>query len=225
MRYTCIIICNDDAWLNEKAINYANLLFDVKFTLKIARNIQNLDKKVIDEILAYKVDFLFNFLASAIISKEILEHIGVCPINFHPGPPEWPGVGIASYALYHKDKSFGVTAHEMLKTVDSGKIVDVKRFAIFENDTCETLWERTLHSSLGLYYKVLAEIAATGNVKFIDQKWSRKPTTRKQFDEWMVLSLDTPIEEIERRVNALKHSKFSGPTLRIGKLLFRYEKK
>ena len=51
-------------------------------------------------------------------------------INFHPGPPDYPGSGMINWALYDQCESFGVTAHLMNEKVDNGKILKVKRFKI-----------------------------------------------------------------------------------------------
>ena len=44
-------------------------------------------------------------------------------INFHPGPPEFRGIGCANFALLKNSKYYGSTAHVMEAKVDSGPIL------------------------------------------------------------------------------------------------------
>ena len=52
------------------------------------------------------------------------------PINFHPGSPEYPGTGCTNFAIYNKEKEYGVTCHYMKTSVDSEILSQVKRFPI-----------------------------------------------------------------------------------------------
>ena len=47
-------------------------------------------------------------------------------INFHPGPPEYRGVGCVNYAFFDNVKSYGCTAHRINQKIDNGPIIDVK---------------------------------------------------------------------------------------------------
>jgi hypothetical protein len=40
--------------------------------------------------------------------------------------------------------------------------------------------------------------------------WKRKPMTRKQFDEWLILN-ETEREDFIRKIQAARHSEFPGP--------------
>jgi len=73
---------------------------------------------------------LISFLTSVIVPDYILERLGPTPYNVHPGSPEYPGAHGLTFAIYEGSHSFGVTAHEMTKSVDAGPIVLVDRFSL-----------------------------------------------------------------------------------------------
>jgi methionyl-tRNA formyltransferase len=73
---------------------------------------------------------LIAFVTSEIVPKVILNQLGYGAINFHPGPPSYPGWAPAHFALYDQATEFGATAHVMVEQVDAGPIVDVTLFAV-----------------------------------------------------------------------------------------------
>jgi methionyl-tRNA formyltransferase len=155
-------------------------------------------------------------------SANLLRSIRRAAINFHPAPPAYPGVGSASYALFHGDSEFGITAHLMEPKCDSGLILQTLRFPVAADDTCESLFDRALVRSLDLYQEVLAKIAAGRSLEGCGETWARAAITRAEFERWMELSLDDPPDVFERKINALRHSRFPGPYLQVRGRRFAY---
>lgn len=73
---------------------------------------------------------LISFLTSVIVPEEIIKRLGLVPYNVHPGSPEYPGAHGLSFAIYEGSRNFGVTAHELVKRVDTGAITLVDRFGL-----------------------------------------------------------------------------------------------
>ena len=99
-----------DAVLLIEKTNFTHLVKDIfnetlnlSFRKKIIfiRNDQDLYK--INKFK--KFDYLFNF-QHRIIKEEILKNINF-PINFHPGPPKYPGRGGYAWAIYDNSKYYG----------------------------------------------------------------------------------------------------------------------
>ena len=65
-----------------------------------------------------------------IVPAEILNALPSPAYNFHPGPPDYPGIFPSVYALYDGAAAFGVTLNEMIREVDAGPIIAVERFAV-----------------------------------------------------------------------------------------------
>jgi len=218
--FTCILLTSTQEYLADSAEHFAKMLFDVRLTERYGRHTKSLTTEFYDSLEANDIDFLFNFLSPVIIPAKALQRIGIASINFHPAPPEWPGVGSASYALYEGDKTFGVTAHLMMEKVDAGPIIRAMRFPIFPHDTCDKLFERALNYSLILFYEIVAEIVLTGEIPETNETWKRKAISRATFEKWMTLNISDSPEEIERKIKAVRHSKFPGPFLEIAGMKF-----
>ena len=73
---------------------------------------------------------LIAFVTGEIVPVSILNRLGYGAINFHPGPPSYPGWAPAHFALYNREREFGVTAHVMIEQVDAGPIIDTTLFPI-----------------------------------------------------------------------------------------------
>ena len=71
---------------------------------------------------------LISMLTDVIVPENILSGLDGPAYNFHPGPPEYPGSHAASFAVYYDADGFGVTLHEMAAQVDSGPIIEVRRY-------------------------------------------------------------------------------------------------
>ena len=77
---------------------------------------------------AWSGDCIISYLARWIVPRDLLQRAGTA-INFHPGPPEYPGYGCNNFAIYDEAREYGVTCHHMAPRVDTGAIIAVKRWA------------------------------------------------------------------------------------------------
>ena len=217
---SCILLLSNDAALADAAESYAHRLFDVLCAPRSERSQKVLDSSVSQALEHGPADFVLNFLSPVIVPQAVLGVARIAAVNFHPAPPKWPGVGSASFALYEEDQSFGVTAHLMAAKVDSGPILKTLRFPILPDDDCELLWSRALHHALTLFYDVAFELAANGQARLSGETWERPAITRKQFEQWMRILPGTPVEEIRRKVRALRHPQFQGPFMEVAGVRF-----
>lgn len=126
-------------------------------------------------------DYIISYLAPHIIPKWILDKGEVC-INFHPGPPKYPGIGGYNFALYNGDKTYGVVCHFMEEKVDTGKIIQQTIFPIYLEDTVVSLKERSQLELLKMFYTIMDRIRNNAVFKgYID--WEREPYTRKNLQD------------------------------------------
>lgn len=219
-KYNCILLMGDHEHLSASAEVFARKLFEVKHLSRYPRDAKYLAAEVTDLTRTGEIDFLFNYLSPVIVPERILQSIRRAAINFHPAPPEWPGIGSASYALYEGNETFGVTAHLMTGKVDCGPIVRSMRFGIVAEDDCESLWARALNFSLFLLYDVLGHVARTGEAQPSGESWKRSAIRRADFEKWMrVVPSDSP-EDIRRKVRALRHSSLPGPYVEVAGMKF-----
>ena len=213
--YRCVLLTSDRPDLADAAETFARKRFNVRHVSRHARDEREFPRAAAAAIASGDVDFLLNYLAPMIVPAGVLGCVRREAVNFHPASPAWPGVGSASYALYHGDSMFGVTAHRMTSRVDAGDIVRVIRFPVRPDDTCETLFDRALGATLSLFYQVCEELVSVGQLCPSGDRWERAAITRAEFEQWMTLSATDPPGEIARKVRALRHSRLPGPFFEI----------
>ena len=60
--------------------------------------------------------------------------------NFHPGIlPEYAGSATLSWSILNGEREAGCTLHELVREVDGGDIIDIRKFPIMRYDTAESL--------------------------------------------------------------------------------------
>ena len=143
---------------------------------------------------------LFAFSTSIIVPPPILVRIGYNAVNFHPGPPEYPGYRPTGFALYEGARTYGVTAHYMTDKVDEGPIIGVERFPVAEGavliDVVKESYQRLAKLALALLPALLRvdeDIPPSGD------RWQPRKTTKAQYDAMRRIARDMPAEEIVKR--------------------------
>jgi len=64
--------------------------------------------------------------------------------NFHPGIlPEYKGCGICSWAIINEEKYMGATLCVIDENIDTGDIIDIRKFPIQKEDTSLSLFKKT----------------------------------------------------------------------------------
>lgn len=143
---------------------------------------------------------LFAFSTSIIVPPEILKFLSYNAVNFHPGPPEYPGYRPTGFALYDHARAYGVTAHYMTDRVDEGPIVGVDRFPLAADamliDVVKESYQRLARLALA---KLPALLRIDEALPRIDQRWSTSKTTKAQYDAMRRIPRDLPLEEIAER--------------------------
>jgi len=202
-KFTCILLTGKHEYLNRCAILFAEQAFNVLAVVGPQ------DKQLNEEELSkLRPDFVLSFLNEKILRGALLKCRNV---NFHPSPPEWPGRGGASLALYHEAMTYGATAHVMHPKVDAGPILSVRRFSIFPGESCESLFSRAENACLELFYEIVTHIVAHDSLPELSgETWQGQAMTRKQFNEWLILDREDK-DDFLRKIRAAKHSQFPGP--------------
>ena len=154
------------------------------------------------DLLNWNGDLIISYLSQWIIPKALLEKAELAAINFHPGPPEYPGIGCTNFAIYDNADEFGVTCHHMASKVDTGKIIKVKRFPVFESDTVYSITQQCYSYISVMFFDILSLVMTGENLPVSNEVWKRKPYLRKELDDLCRLTPDMDIKEIERRIKA-----------------------
>ena len=157
------------------------------------------------ELFYSDYDIILAFRSRFLVPKHAIDKSKIS-INFHPGPPEHPGSACVNWALYNSDEFYGATAHLIDEKIDSGKIINVVRFPIFENDTVTSLLDRTYRQSHIQFCKVVDEINSVMENRFTsDERWLMKARLMKSLDEINFIDNTMSNDEIIRRIRATNH--------------------
>ena len=90
----------------------------------------------------------------------------------------------------------------MASLVDTGAIIAVKRFPVFGTDNVATLLSRTYDHQLVLFYEIVSLILKGMQLPTSDEKWTRKPFSRREFNKLRRATPDMTKEEISKRIRA-----------------------
>lgn len=166
-----------------------------------------------NEAYKWSGDYIICFRSLFILPKKLIERAAIASINFHPGPPEYPGSGCLNFALYDRVKSYGVTAHLMDEKIDHGPILAVNRFCIDEEDGVDTLLVKTHCRLLQMAIWFTEKLSAVNGFVAVCRKecrneyWQGPARKLSELDYLMNISLDVSEGEIERLIRATYTSK------------------
>lgn len=153
----------------------------------------------------------------------MLERASVAAINFHPGPPEYPGISCTNFAIYNQASVFGITCHHMNPKVDTGRIIAVNRFPIFRRDSVYSLTQQCYSHILTLFYEIVSGILEDKPLPKSDKTWQRKPYKRKELNELCAIRPHMPAEEVKKRIRSTSFPGMPGAYVEIGGYKFMLE--
>ena len=158
-----------------------------------------------DAARAWQGDYIISYLSRWVVPEFLLERARKASFNFHPASPEYPGIGCNNFALYEAVKEYGVTCHHMAPRVDTGPIIAVKRFPVYPEDGVAELLERTYEHQIALFLEIVGALARGQELPLSDERWTRPPFTRTQFNELFVITPEMDADEIARRIRATSY--------------------
>jgi phosphoribosylglycinamide formyltransferase-1 len=99
-----------------------------------------------------------------ILPPEFVDEFSGRLVNLHPSLlPKFPGLDTFRRVIEAGEKEHGSTIHYVDRGLDSGPVIAQAPLQIFQDDTIETLSERTRRAEHGLYPWVVRHIAE-GNI-------------------------------------------------------------
>lgn len=151
--------------------------------------------------IQWRGDLIISFLSPWIIPKDLLSKTKIA-INFHPGPPEYPGIGSYNFAIYNQEKKFGVTCHYMVPKVDSGKIIKIVRFSMSKKETVNSLKRKSMKNLVELFLKIWENIILEKRFPETKEHWLRRPYTRKDLQALCQITEKMSKKEVDLRIRA-----------------------
>ena len=147
---------------------------------------------------------LISFCSSVIVRPEILALFHGPAYNFHPGPPSFPGVNPANFAIYEGATRFGATAHVMTPEIDCGPLVGVDWFDIPDCINSQRLEEQAFSHLFKLFTNLAPALVDIDNALPIrNEGWSGRRRTIKEFEALSQPLIPISDEELRLRKRAL----------------------
>ena len=166
---------------------------------------------------------LIAFVTPVIVPKSILDQLGYGAVNFHPGPPSYPGWAPAHFALYDQADEFGATVHIMVEKVDAGAIIDLALFPI-PPDTSVFGLEGMAYARLAfLFWRMARELACDPLLPpALAAEWGDRKYSRSNYRAMCEIPLDISKNEFDRRMRVFGGNCFGvTPTIKLHGVEFR----
>lgn len=166
---------------------------------------------------------LIAFVTPEIVSQRVLAKLGYGAINFHPGPPEYPGWAPSHFALYERATEFGATVHVMVERVDAGPIIGVARFPV-PRDVSVLGLEGLAYAHLAHRFWRMAKLLATDPQPppVLAVEWASRKYSRRAYRAICDIPLDIPKDELDRRLKVFGGNHFGiSPTINLHGIEFR----
>ena len=172
---------------------------------------KKLNKNIIGN-LSY--DYIFCFRSYYILKSDILKKCNKAAINFHPGTPQYRGVGSINYAINDGAKFYGSTAHIINNAIDKGKILNIIKFKLNQSSTVENSLKKTYKVMLrqAIYVIKLLNRSEKNLMKLIKKnrtkKWSKKIRTRKDLNKFYEISININKKNLLKKIRATNTKRF-----------------
>lgn len=167
---------------------------------------------------------LVAFCTEVIVPPATLERCAAGAYNFHPGPPEYPGIFPSCFAIYDGATTFGATAHRMTAMVDGGDIVAVSRFDMPPNVDRLHLDGLSFDAVMSLFKETVPRLLdLSTDLSPLGETWTGPARTRKHFEQLCHLPDNVSQEEFERRYRAVGEGPEHALTLEVHGHRFRLD--
>jgi methionyl-tRNA formyltransferase len=183
--YKILFIGKED---DKYSINcYLYLKKNFKYVSVIYNNLIN-HKLIKNRIKHWHGDYIFCFRSNYLLKTDEIKKASKNIINFHPGPPQYRGIGCVNFAIMNNEKKYGSTVHLIdSEKVDNGKIVDVVLWKINNNSCVEEILLKTYIKQFNQFKKVIKYIKKD-NLEFLIKKnkkyrWSKKLYNKKELKD------------------------------------------
>lgn len=158
-------------------------------------------------------DYLISFYWKR-IAQSVLDIARIGSINFHPGPlPEARGSGY-HVAILNQWGYWGVTAHYMDATFDTGEIIECRHFPIEDNIVNKDLVLRTHQELFALFCDIFDRMMNMEHFQTQKQGEGMYYSLRELEESKFITPEDTT-EIIDRKIRAFWNPPYSGAQVNI----------
>lgn len=201
-----VAVCTDSQFENSPTAKYARELSIPVISMEEAE----------EYVTSHpgEIDLAVSYLYWRRIKKPLIEGPNSGCINFHPAIlPDWKGCGGYNIAILKKLPQWGVTAHYVDETIDTGKIIKVNLFDFdYKTATAQSLEKVTQEELMNLYKEVLLEVKEKGRLETLEVDNSKGTyISRKQMNDMKkITEEDLESEDLDVKVRAFWFPPYDG---------------
>jgi len=160
------------------------------------------------------VDLVISFLFWKKIRKPLIDLPKIGCVNFHAAPlPDFRGVNGYSFAIYENLSYWGVSAHFVDESFDTGDIIKTVKFNINpENETAFSLEQKSQSFLLSLFKEIIEIIMVEGHLSRHQQEGGRY-ISKTEFENLRKIQTNDNLKEIERKIRAFWYPPYQGASI------------
>lgn len=201
MECPTLIILTDPVFQHQLITEVRTISDESDLTVRAADSLDSISK-ALDQTT--EKTRLIAFCTGIIVPAAMLKRVSSGAYNFHPGPPEYPGIFPSCFAIYDGATTFGATAHRMTDRIDEGEIVGTQSFPLSSETDRLSLDKLALDNVLILFSTLLPRIVDLSNdLPSSGESWRGQAKTKKDFNALCELPSDASQEEFDRRYRAV----------------------
>lgn len=160
-----------------------------------------------------------------LIKKQIIDHLRGRIFNIHCAPlPEYKGMFVYNWGIFHKETEWGVTAHYVNEKFDEGAIIEIAKFPIDPSTiTVKELEQMSQEIGAELTLKIVRRFANGEDIRGTSQVSNGHYYSRADFEELKRVSLHDPAQVITKKIQACYCPPYEGAYFeRDGKRFYLY---
>ena len=135
-------------------------------------------------------------------------------INFHPAIlPEYKGTGGYNLAILDQLSEWGISAHYVDESIDTGAIIDVSKFRIEPNtETAQSLESTTMSKMKGFVINIIQKALESDALLMTTENVGGRYLSRPQME---ALKEIVPGDDIDRKIRAFWFPPYHGASITI----------
>ena len=210
--------------------------FSIKYYLYLKKNFRQVSviynnlvnhEQIKRRIKSWRGHYILCFRSNYLLKKNEIKKASKNVINFHPGPPQYRGIGCVNFAILNNAKRYGSTAHLIdSDKIDNGKIIDVVLWKKNTNLSLEKILLKTYEKQF-YQFKRVVEYIKKNNLEFLikknkNYKWSKKLYTKNDLNDLYLIDANVKKNYFKKILKCTITEKFK-PYILIHGQKFVYE--
>lgn len=206
-----VAVCTDNQFNNSPTTSMAQKLNISVISMEEAEEYINTHPGEIDLVISY--------LYWRKIRNPLIEGPKYGCINFHPAIlPDWKGCGGYNVAILNKLPQWGVTAHYVDESFDTGRIIKVNKFDFdYKTATAQSLEKVSQQELVNLYKEIILLVKEKGLLETVNVDNSKGTyISRKQMNEMKEIKLNELLDEnLDTKVRAFWFPPYDGAYIEV----------